>query len=117
MKNIEKYRTAKERYTAFCRFDCGCADCKFGSECSRCISECALRWLDLEAEEEPILPCPYCGGNVVKSEPNSDGRIRLYCQTLGCGYRAAFGLPDEAIAKHNFLSRAAMEAKGEVSNG
>lgn len=108
MKNFEKFKTAKERYTAYCSFEGKCENCEFAAECSGGIDECALRWLDLEADEEKCLPCPFCGGEVERAET-------LICKkgfSCSCGYtsKAEFGWSN-AIAAHNRVARAVMKEK------
>lgn len=106
MKNCEKYKTPEERVEAY-------VSSTVLQSGSRNLLNDFANWLDSEAYEEQPLPCPYCGGNMLKSDPSRDGKIRLYCQNISCGYRAALGLPDEAIAKHNRVAHAVMEANGE----
>lgn len=52
MKNYEKYKNAKERKKAFCAYCRGqrCLECPLNNY-NACQSECALAWLDLEADE------------------------------------------------------------------
>lgn len=112
MTNAEKYWTAKERAKAF---NVWCN----GNECNRCVlcnigvelesSVCALYWLDLEAKEEKIENCPYCG-NECRAE-DDDGEHRVFCcADLSCRYSSGtYTTEHEAISAHNRFVRAAME--------
>lgn len=112
MKNFEKYQTAKERYTAFCGSRCECSNCKFNSECNGDFAECALRWLDLEAEEEEILPCPFCGDEC------ACGGGYVECLNDNCCYSSGNRKRSDAvaIAAHNRVARAAMKEKEEYDD-
>lgn len=68
MTNEQKYKTAEERQEAFSRF---CDQYKSRNVCHACPCwqvgkkwhiNCRFLWLDLEAEKEKPLPCPFCGG-------------------------------------------------------
>lgn len=66
MKNSEKYKTVEERAFAFKRFCDDMYKKHISGPCPSCPafgSQCAFRWLDLGAEEEKPLPCPFCGGD------------------------------------------------------
>lgn len=67
MTNAQKYKTPEERieaFAAFCEKQQSCEKCiKISTICRRYNGpECVFRWLELEAEEEKPLPCPFCGG-------------------------------------------------------
>ena len=104
MLNSEKYKTAEERAKAFQVY---CAVPKLKKHLS-CI-ECQFAWLDLEAEEEKPLPCPICGCAVdIRKIGDYHTRSQVQCT---CGYRCAWcDSGDEAIAQHNRVARAVMEA-------
>lgn len=67
MTNEEKYKTPEERinaFNAFCEQHNICKDCHLSTTIrSGARSECVLKWLTLEAKEEKLLPCPFCGGD------------------------------------------------------
>ena len=107
MKNGEKYKTAKECSNAFNGY-CLRQDCNRCWDISpRAGWSCLLKWLDLEAEEEKLLPCPICGSpchvhdNAV--ECNS-GECAYVCWQKGL--RAG-----QNVAAHNRVARVVMEAK------
>lgn len=111
MTNAEKFRTVKERYHAFRKtFGTKCEDCKCMPQCSCDLSECIIRWLDMEAEEEKIENCPYCGGSCLVSN-GAVGKYRVFCEkNLSCMYSSgAYTTEHEAIAAHNRMARAVME--------
>lgn len=61
-------------------------------------------------EEEKPLPCPFCGRDV---EVHLDAPEEwVSCQ---CGYSSKMG--NCAIANHNRVARAVIEAKKEIPNG
>lgn len=112
MKNFEKYKTAEERvkeFDRFCNQHNGCSACPVGADwCSRC--ECAMVWLDREAnEEEKLLPCPICGSpchvhdNAVEC---TSGECAYECWQRG--FRA-----DQNVAVHNRVARAVQEREKE----
>ena len=113
MTNAEKYKTAEERARAFDKF---CIE----HICNKCQLEVACRhtrgqftWLDLEAEEEKIEDCPYCGCECCAED--DDGKHRVFCRAdLSCRYSSGtYTTEHEAIAAHNLFARAAVNAKGE----
>lgn len=115
MLNIEKYTTADERARAFDKW-CDARSC---DKCElRTIyltaatgSVCPIVWLDQEAEEEKIEDCPYCGGSCLVSN-GAVGKYRVFCEkNLSCMYSSgAYVTEHEAIAAHNRVARAVMEA-------
>lgn len=112
MKNFEKYKTAEERvkeFDRFCNQHNGCSACPVGADwCSRC--ECAMVWLDREAnEEEKLLPCPFCGDECACG----DGYVE--CLNDNCCYSSGNRKRSDAvaIAAHNRVARAAMKEKEE----
>lgn len=120
MKNGEKYKTAAAREKAFLAF-CNlqpCGLCRLGVGAPPPVSaRCSFRWLDLEAGPEKTAPCPFCGGRVAESRPDGYGRIQLACETPDCGYRTAFGLPHDAVAAHNSVAWAVLDAKKARKEG
>ena len=126
MKNSEKYKTAEEReqaYTEFCRkyTELGfCRSCplKPTDTKPRC---CTFYWLDLEAEEENPMPCPFCGRNtiaVINGGKAHKGQFAVQCYNREdeCCYTGPFKIVrDEAISAHNRVSKAVAAYKeGEV---
>lgn len=109
MNNYEKFKTAKEREIAFgewCKRQLH--DCPRGIKCLSCMFE----WLDLEAEDEGQLPCPFCGGTDVVMQ--DVGGFELACQ--GCGFHTpAYMEKEKLISEYQRVARAVMAAgKKEV---
>lgn len=115
MTNAEKYKTAKERLKALDKWcDSGVRQGSYG-KClaSGCIA-CALKWLELEAEEEKPLPCPFCGGEV---DVISTSEINIVSCAKGCGYYSKSSESKEsAIAAHNRIARAVRSAEKRKEN-
>lgn len=110
MKNADKFKTADERDEAFDRF-CTvkkCNNCELGN--SRVSINCSFAWLDLEAEEEKPLPCPFCGGETYCSGQAIQCENEDYIYTNVYGYKNA----NEIIAAHNRVAKAVKAAKKEV---
>lgn len=112
--NLERYKTAEGRAKAFEKFcnihdKCGCTECPLSNIKPDCgDSRGQFHWLDLEAEEEKILPCPCCGGECVVISHSEGHCVR--CQERYCYIGKNFESKDEAIANHNRIARAVMEA-------
>lgn len=100
MTNEEKYKTVEEHIKAssmLCDSQVSCPACLM---CDR-NSNCKIRWLALEAEEEKPMPCPFCGGTVVKESG------KLKCTSPLCGYSILLDRdPNITIAVHNLVCRA-----------
>ena len=63
MTNAEKYKTAEERikaYASFCDNRRNCECCPAHTE--NAYPLCIFRWLELDADKEKLLPCPFCEG-------------------------------------------------------
>ena len=78
MKNFEKYKTALERTSALREF-CGkntCNKCALGN-LNRNVIDCQFAWLDLEAEEEKPMPCPFCGDDNIDAIKTKIGRAHV----------------------------------------
>lgn len=120
MRNFEKYKTAEERDAAFGRFciDKECKNCELVN--SKGSINCSFAWLDLEAEEEKPLPCPFCGSECELHEIWDKGE----CKSAGydvrctmCEYRSPMACKydgSDAIAAHNRVAKAVMDAEKEV---
>lgn len=107
--NAERYKTAEERHKAhfaWCKANKSKAKC---DEYMPCI-KCAFRWLELEARNEDLMPCPFCGGDteVVIDE------CGCYCVScIHCEYGSpAYNEKEYAVAAHNSV-RKAVEAYKE----
>ena len=72
MTNGEKYKDLKVRtdmFREFCRSHEKCKDCFLFKSVRQ--AECAYAWEELEYKEE-LLPCPFCGGDVMLNEEKSN---------------------------------------------
>ena len=114
MKNFEKYKTALERSKALHAF-CGkntCDKCALGN-LNRNVIDCQFAWLDLEAEKDEPMGCPFCGSSteVVIDEC---GCYSISC--IHCEYGSpAYNEEKYAIENHNRICRAvAAYNKSEV---
>lgn len=108
--NYEKFKTAKERTIEFNKFCKGkCKDCKiFAAKKDQPISNCTFVWLEMEADEEKLLPCPFCGSeDDVKVFSRIFNGYKLYwirCDNGNCPVHAetaTFKTRDETIAAWN----------------
>lgn len=89
MINEQKFKTAEERVKAFL------AKREMSSIATLIANEFA-HWLSFEAEEEKPMPCPFCGGTVVKESG------KLKCTSPLCGYSLMLESdPDNTVAAHN----------------
>lgn len=122
MKNSQKFKTPEERAKAFekfCHKNSGLTDChkcpleSLMPDCGD--SRAQFAWLDLEAEEEELLPCPFCGGKTLMNYGHLIESVEhhwVYCVNLECMYRSANHTnKQEAIDAHNEVSKAVMSAK------
>ena len=98
MTNEQKYKTPEERINAYT---------EYLKRVGEIYAVPPFRWLTLEAEDEKIEPCPFCGDEVEKVK-TLIGKKVLSCS---CGYtsKAEFGW-DEAIAAHNRVACAVRAA-------
>ena len=118
MKNIEKYKTVYERtaeFEKYCKSHEKCAGCGLINFESVTIASCAFAWLDLEAEEEKPMDCPFCGRAIHVYATDGGGK-GMVCDN--CGYSpcntACF---ERNVKEHNRICRAVKEAKeGEVKH-
>lgn len=110
MTNAEKFKSEEERkraHEAWCNNRNN--EKKFRCPDVGCVG-CAFRWLNLEAEMENSLPCPYCGRAVDVYEIGQfNKKVQLRCT---CGYRSTWcDNVDVAISAHNRMARAVIEAE------
>ena len=73
MTNGEKYKDPEERAKMFCKFcssQGSCVNCQF-NKVDAIPPACAFAWEELEYKEE-LLPCPFCGGDVMLNEEKSN---------------------------------------------
>lgn len=104
MTNGENYKTAKERRKAYMEY--------IAKEDSPSVI-CEFAWLELEAEEEKPMPCPYCGSECKgidgkKFKPDRNG-VRPYTlvRCSQCTYESKCeNSIAEAIAAHNRVCKA-----------
>lgn len=125
MLNQDKYTTAEERVRKFrefldtrCRGSDDCEKCEVHALCRKLgYYGRAMGWLALEAEEEKLESCPFCGSRMGEGQ-SSDGKRVLICDNRNCGYITPKGnTRAEAVAAHNRVARAVRAAeseKGEV---
>lgn len=110
MKNEQKYKTVDERIKAFDewrrKIKCeGCSQlcdtCKAGPS----ADVCGFKWLSLEADDEKIESCPFCGA---ECRVESDAFLaNVTCNSDSCFYKSGeFRTREEAIAAHNRVARA-----------
>lgn len=116
MTNEDKYKTAKERTEAFlnyCEPHMMCCDCELYQVRERTTlgrSMCVCTWLELEAEDEKTLPCPFCGDDV-KMLKAANHRF-LQCQNCNCTYSSGGAFTEsQAIAAHNRVAKAVKESE------
>lgn len=112
MKNIYKYKTVEERASAFQEW---CCKTKYDHECEDSIScdECHFEWLELEAEEEKPLPCPFCGG---KSSVIVYHEAQKEWVSCICGYSSKIMDEGCSISAHNRVARAVIGSEKELQN-
>ena len=108
MTNEEKYKTPRERATAFrefCKRNKECENCPIKEQYADAESGCSFRWLALE-EEKP-LPCPCCGAKVEVfhiSRSELDQGYHVFCGS--CGLQTALEkTSDKAVALWNRRAR------------
>ena len=109
MTNAERFKTAEERAKAFNKFCIGkkCCSCELSTNVHVTISDCAFRWLDLDAEDEKPLPCPFCGGTDIVMQ--DVGGFELACQ--GCGFHTpAYMEKEKLISEYQRVARAVIVA-------
>ena len=123
MKNGEKYKTVEERienYDKFCA-QYTCDSCPIGGV-DKVVPDCKFRWLELKAEEEKPMPCPFCGKEVhiedSCTDEHPDDLFYIDCDNPDCYYSSGMMKGrDGAIAAHNRVCRAVMDAKNAKKKG
>lgn len=123
MKNFEKYKTTKERVDAFRKFcnpvvwNCtrvckvGKVDESGGVDQMKCFSN----WLDLEADVDKPMDCPFCGSQckIMFTVPAHD-YFFVQCSDNKCSYSSRIMLGEnKAIAAHNRVARAVAKDNNE----
>lgn len=106
MRNFEKYKTAEEREKAHYKYCC--KQPRESCDIKNC-RECSFAWLDLEAEEEKPMNCPFCGGEIYLAH-DSYGQAYVGCKNCRYTYSNDGKSDDEIIADHN---RVAKDGSGE----
>lgn len=109
MTNAQKYKTAEERkaaHTEYCKGKLDCLDDR-GND-TKC-TDCAFNWLALEAEDEKLEPCPFCGSETFVNTHSEGHEVR--CETRHCYVGRTFECRTAAIAAHNRVARAVRAAK------
>lgn len=108
MKNREKFWSIKERVTEFRKWcknhrkldRSGNIDCKH--DCWACL----MRWPDLEAEEEKLIPCPFCGAETRVEEyigMDHKPHYRVVCDD--CYMQSCAGSRKDVVEKYNRVAR------------
>lgn len=105
MKNFEKYKNQNDLIKAFFKN-------RSPSSISVSIVEEFVKWREMEAEEEKILPCPFCGSNANLFHA-VDGRHAVHCTDIWrCKYMSGeYASDEEAIANHNMVARCVKNEK------
>lgn len=108
MINGEKYKTAKERDVAwldYCAKFEVCEGCPLLDRQDNGDGKCQFLWLELDAEEEKPMPCPFCEMNTVEFVHSKTGRV-LSCSFCGYSTGDSCNTDAEAIAAHNRVCKA-----------
>ena len=119
MLNQDKYKTAEERNDAFNEwcFNRDCETCKLKAHNFDGGAGCRFYWLALEAEEEKLEPCFYCGGKTHINLGHLKAGVVHYwvdCISPECMYRSAhYTDKDTAISEHNRVARAVRGGEGK----
>jgi Lar family restriction alleviation protein len=90
MTNGEKYKTASERRFAYAAYS---------HKRDSIVGE--FLWLELEAKEEELLPCPFCGGRAEFNKTFVEGSTDGWVQCTYCGVHFITKERDEVIAAWN----------------
>lgn len=105
MTNREKYKTEEARSEAFYKFCdkhgyCG-NGCILWSNVKCGEVHCMILWLDLEAEEEKPMNCPFCGNKCVVTQD------LIKCLYKHCAYTSGDydHTASENIAAHNRICK------------
>ena len=104
MTNEEKYKSIHDRVIAFRRHckDVGCTTCDLNPDKGRrhtmCVDRCILTWLALEAQEEKLLPCPFCGSANIKVMPTNISGYIVNCDNCWAASRVEATKADAIVA-------------------
>lgn len=103
MTNGEKFRSTEERFLAFREFckDRACESCPCEGRIYGSDFKCMLEWLNLEAEEVILFPCPFCGGEAKFNKTLVEGSTRGWVQCINCGVNFLSQEKDKVIAAWN----------------
>ena len=116
MLNQDKYKTPEERNNAFSEwcFSRDCKSCELKSHNSFDGGDgCRFYWLALEAEEEKLEPCFYCGNKYLAVTKDGNNLWSVSC--TACLYESGHHADrDAAIAAHNRGARAVMATKEKM---
>jgi len=112
-KNSEVYKTAQEQAEAFNRFcintTMSCDGCVLSEIHDENINQCRFAFLNLEAEEEKPLPCPFCKHPQVRVYAD-ENKKRVYCPE--CGFSMPWrGLDEDVYDEYNRVAKKCMEVK------
>lgn len=104
--NAERFKTVEERTLEFNRVcKCDCENCKiFEMKNYQHNISCPFVWLEMEAEEEKPLPCPFCGSEVEIGHPPISSKYYIQCTKSGCVVKPitkSYNSKEEAIAAWN----------------
>lgn len=107
MTNEQKYKTTEERNDAFNEwcFNRDCESCKLKAHNFDGGAGCRFYWLALEAQEEKIEPCPYCGNKYLAITKDGNNLWSVSCTACLYGLRHCENR-DTAISVHNSVCRA-----------
>lgn len=111
MTNEQKHKTPDERVKAFNEwcFNRDCNSCKLKAHNFDGGDGCRFYWLALEADEDKLEPCPFCGGTteVITDEQGYYGVSCIHCDYTSERYEQSI----YAIAAHNRVYRAVEAVK------
>ena len=116
MTNEQKYKTADERNNAFSEwcFNRDCKSCELKSHNGFDGGAwCRFYWLALEAEEEKLEPCFFCGNKYLAITKDGNNLWSVSC--TACLYESRHHADrDTAVSAHNRVARAVEAIKKGV---
>lgn len=103
MKNFEKYKNPNDLIKAF-------FENRSMSSITVSIVQEFAAWREMEAVEEKILPCLFCGGRTYVNEGENGYGDKLYSVNCACGYRTKenYRSRESAVSEHNRIYMAAI---------